>query len=393
VTVVCAQFDDLHQVVQVLTEHIREETGIQDVQGGQPRDVTATTAPAARLTLLYSTPQPGHRNDGVEPTPGGGMGPSPLSLSCFYLVTTSGTDSDDPVGAHHALGRVMGLYHDVPALQLPLSANPGSPPGVFTDLGSGELTVSQVPMTLEQIDHIWTPLTEQLQPWVLFEVAPVQLVSALPETGAIPVVRPGGIVLEEAVGLRPAVLGTSPLPARPNGRLRLDVAAAQDVDGVWVDELRIDPGDAALTVAPAAAGRTTVLLDLSQSGLSVLGSGTHVVTVSAGGLASRSTPVQLLDGLAVLDAPAEPTHDPGTDLVLTGAGLSAVGEVVAWPARGIGAPTDVRSLPFTSGGAGQLTVRSTGGLADLPAAIGAWRLAAGLPGPSFTPYVELELAR
>ena len=189
----CALFNDLHNVAQVLSEHIREETGIQDVQAGQPRDVAATTEPAARITLLYSTPQPGHRNDPREPASGGGMQPPPLSLSCFYLVTTSGTDSEDPIGAHHALGRVMGLYHDVPTLNLPLSANPGSPPGVFTDLGSGELSVTQVPIMLDQIDHIWTPLTEQLQPWVLFEVAPVQLVSHLPDTAALPVVRPPGM--------------------------------------------------------------------------------------------------------------------------------------------------------------------------------------------------------
>jgi hypothetical protein len=390
---VCALFNDLHDVAQVLSEHIREETGIQDVQAGQPRDVDATTEPAARITLLYTTPQPGHRNDPLEPASGGGMRPPPLSLSCFYLVTTSGSDTEDPIGAHHALGRVMGLYHDVPTLHLPLSANPGSPPGVFTDLGSGELSVTQVPMALDQIDHVWMPLTDKLQPWVLFEVAPVQLISNLPDTAAPPVVRPGGIVLEQPIGLRPAVLDTSPQPARPDGRLRLEVAAAQEVDGVWVDELRIAPGDAALTVAASASGTTTVLVDLSKSGLSVLTAGAHSLTVSAGGLASRTTTVQLLDGLAVLDAPAEAAHDPSADLVLTGSGLGAVQEVVTWPARGIGAPSDVRSLPFASGGAGKITVRSAGGLAGLPAAITSWRLAAQLPGPGYTPYVALEVAR
>jgi len=163
-----ALFENLHDVAQVLTEHIREETGILDVQAGTPRDVTATTEPAVRLTLLYSTTQPGHRNDPHEPAPGGGERPPPLSLSCYYLVTTSGADSDDPIGAHSALGQVMRLYHDVPVLALPLSANPGSPPGVFTDLGEGQVMVTQVPMTIEQIDHIWTPVSEQLQPWALF---------------------------------------------------------------------------------------------------------------------------------------------------------------------------------------------------------------------------------
>ncbi len=389
----CALFNDLHDVAQVLSEHIREETGVQDVQAGQPRVVDSTTEPAVRITLLYSTLQPGHRNDPPEPALGGGMRPAPLSLSCFYLVTTSGTDADDPVGAHHALGQVMGLYHDVPTLHLPLSDNPGSPPSAFTDLGLGDLSISQVPIALEQIDHVWTSLSEQLQPWALFEVAPVQLVSHLPDTAAVPVVRPGGILLEEPIGLRPAVLGTSPLPARPSGRLRLEVAAAQEVDGVWVDKLRVDPGDAALTVATSASGTTTVLLDLSKSGLSVLSAGTYTLTVSAGGLVSRTAAVQLLDGLAVLDAPAEVIHDPATDLVLTGAGLGPVQQVLAWPARGIGAPTDVRVLPFHPGGAGQITVSSAGGLAALPSGITSWRLAAELPGLTFTPYVVLEVVR
>ena len=95
----------------------------------------------------------------------------------------------------------------------------------------------------------------------------------------------------------------------------------------------------------------------------------------------------------MLDAPAEATHNPSADLVLTGSGLGAVQEVVAWPAGGIGAPTDVRSLPFVAAGAGQITVSSAAGLADLPAAITLWRLAAQLPGPGFTPYVALEVAR
>jgi len=389
---VCAQFDDLHDVAQVLAEHIREETGIQDVQAGDPRDVTATTEPAARITLLYTTVQPGHRNDPLEGAPGGGMRSPPLSLSCFYLVTASGSDSDDPVGAHHALGQVMRLYHDVPTLRLPLSANPGSPPGVFTDLGEGDLMVTQVPITLEQIDHIWMALTEQLQPWTLFEVAPVQLVSVLPDTVAAPVVRPGGIVLDQPIGLRPVVLGTSPSPARPSGRVRFDVAAAQEVDGLWVDGLRIPKGDPAIAVS-VSSGTTTVLLDLSRSGLSVLGAGAHTVTISAGGLASRTATLQLGAGGALLDAPADPSHDAATDLTISGAGLAAVSEVVAWPDRGIGAPTDVHSLTFAGAGAAAITVRSSGGLADLPASITRWRLAARTTGQAYTSYVVLELTR
>lgn len=387
-----ALFDNLHDVAQVLTEHIREETGITDVQPGPPRTADATTEPAVRITLLYCTPQPGHRNDPVERV-GGGLRNPPLSLSCFYLLTTSGADGDDPAGAHHALGQVMRLCHDVPVLRLPLSDNPGSPPGVFTDLGDGELTVTQVPITLDQIDHIWTPMTEQLQPWVLFEVAPVQLTSRRPDLPAPSVVRPGGLMLEEPIGLRPRLLRPTPQPARPGGRLRLDASAAAAIDGVWFAGIHLPAGDPALSVVPPGAGTAAVVLDLSQSGLSTLGPGDHRVTLSVGGLASRTDTVRLLDAVCVLDAPAAPAHDPSTDLSMTGARLGAVTEVVAWPDSGIGAPTDVHTLGFAPGGAGALTVLSAGGLANLPTAIRTWRLAARLAGQTYTGYVVVELLR
>jgi hypothetical protein len=390
-----ALFDNLHDVAQVLTEHIREETGIQDVQPGAPREVSATTEPAARITLFYTTPQPGHRNDPAEPALGGGLRPPPLSLSCFYLVTTSGADADDPVGAHHALGQIMTLYHDVQTLPLPLSANPGAPPGVFTDLGAGELTVSQVPITLDQIDKVWTPITEQLQPWVLFEVAPVQLVSRRPDAPAAPVVRPGGLALDEPVGQRPTLLRVTPQPARPGGRIRLDVATSTRLDGVWAGGLHIPAGDPALTLGPLASSGSaaSAVLDLSRSGLSVLAAGMQPVTVAAAGLASRTVTVQLADGAPTLDAPPAPIHGAGTDLVLTGTGLGVVQEIVAWPDRGVAAPSEVHTLPFSSGGAGALTVRSAGGLAQLPASIATWRIAARLTGQSYAPYIVLELSR
>lgn len=61
-----AVFTDLHDVAQLLVEHIRENVGIADVQVGPPRDVSASVAAAARVTLLYTTPQPAHRNDPIE---------------------------------------------------------------------------------------------------------------------------------------------------------------------------------------------------------------------------------------------------------------------------------------------------------------------------------------
>jgi hypothetical protein len=172
-----AVFEDLHDVAQVIVEHIRQATGIADVQVGAPREATATTEPAVRITLLYTNPQTAHRNEPSEPLPGRSRRPAPLTLSCYYLVTTSGTDGDDPVGAHRALGQVMQLYHDVPVLRLPLATHAASASGASTDLGEGEVAVTQVPVTLDQVHHIWTPLRQSPQPWVLYEVAPVQLVA------------------------------------------------------------------------------------------------------------------------------------------------------------------------------------------------------------------------
>ena len=176
-----ALFEDLHDVAQVIVEHIRQATGIADVQVGAPREATATTEPAVRVTLLYTNPGTTHRNEPSEPSSGRGGSPPPLSLACFYLVTTSGTDGDDPVAAHRALGQVMRLFHDVPVLLLPLSTHATSASGASTDLGEGEVTVTQVPVTLDQVHHMWTPLRQSLQPWVLYEVGPVHLVA--PRTG------------------------------------------------------------------------------------------------------------------------------------------------------------------------------------------------------------------
>jgi hypothetical protein len=176
-----ALFEDLHDVAQVIVEHIRQATGIADVQVGAPREATATTEPAVRITLLYTNPQTAHRNEPSEPLPGRSRRPAPLTLSCLYLVTTSGTDGDDPVGAHRALGQVMRLYHDVPVLRLPLATHAASASGASTGLGEGEVTVTQVPVTLDQVHHIWTPLRQSSQPWVLYEVGPVHLVA--PRTG------------------------------------------------------------------------------------------------------------------------------------------------------------------------------------------------------------------
>ena len=384
-----AVFTDLHDVGQVLSEHIRDRLGIDDVQPGPPRDVGASTVAGARLTLLYVTPQPHHANDPVEILPEGGLRAPPLSLSCFYLLTTSGADVDDPVHAHHTLGRIMTLYHDQPELSLPLS---DSDPEAFTELGEGRLAVVQVPITLDQIDKIWTSIDAELQPWALFQVAPVELVSQLADAGPPPVVRPGGIGLDPpASGRRPVIDRVAPEVVRAGGRVRIDATLDGEIDGVGVGVgvggTVVASGDARLTVAADGAPAHLALTGDLQS----LAPGPQGLTVRSGGLVSpRATLRIAAEGTPAVDAPPL-THDPATDLVLSGAALDDAQEAVLWPEAGIGGPADIHNLAVSSVSATSVTIVAAE-LGGLPADRGPWRLTLRIGDHVFTSYVVLELA-
>ena len=86
-------------------------------------------------------------------------------------------------------------------------------------------------MLLDQIDKIWTSVDVQLQPWALFEVSPVQLVSQLDDAARRRVVRPGGIALDVRAGTRPLILRVVPEAVRQGGRVRIDAAPAGDARG------------------------------------------------------------------------------------------------------------------------------------------------------------------
>ncbi len=383
-----ALFTDLHDVVQLLSEHISEEIGIVDVQPGAPREAGATTEAGVRITLLYATPEPTHRNDPAERQPDGTRRAPPLSLSCTYLVTTTGADADDPIAAHHALGRIMTLYHDQPVLSLPLSDRVTSPPGTFSELGDGLLNVGLVPMALDQIDKIWTSVDVQLQPWALFEVRPVQLLSVTTDEAALPVIRPGGIGSDVRGGARPQILRVAPELVRPGGRVRVDALLKGELERVFVAGTGVDAGDPSLVVADAGS---PLLLTLGGD----LGEGVHALTVQASGLVSRRAAIAIAAPSApTVDAPPALSHDLGSDLVLTGANLAGAQEAVLWPDVGTAAPPDVFSLAVSDVSAGGLTVPSAGapGLADLPRGRGPWRLTIRIGNQVYTPYVVVEAA-
>ncbi len=95
--------------------------------------------------------------------------------------------------------------------------------------------------------------------------------------------------------------------------------------------------------------------------------------------------------MPVVDAPPATPHDPGTDLVLGGANLAGAQEAVLWPDAGLGAPTDVHSLPVSGVADDSVTIPSAGGLATVGGR-GPWRLTLRVGAQVYTPYVLVELS-
>jgi hypothetical protein len=386
-----AVVQDLHDVAQILSELVTNELGYADVQAGPPRNAGATTTPAIRFTLLYMTPQGTHRNDPWVRNADGTQRAPPLTLSCFYLVTASGADADDPIAAHNALGRVMQLFHDRQQLRLPLSeGGGGSPPGSYTELGEGELAVIQVPLTIEQIDKVWSSLEEHLQPWALFEVSPVQLPALRPDAPPPALVRPGGVQLGAVrAGRRPSIERIAPASVPPGGRVRIDLSS-NELEFLVVGGVEVPGADASLV----RSGPTSVLLTLNDGGLETLGPGPHPLAVRVGGMWSpHGTLAIAAPDAPVLSAPPVLRHDPSANLALTGANLGGAAEALVWPDRGVSSPSDVHHVAVGSVSAGSVTVLSAGspeGLSDVDFGAGSWRLALRIGAHVFTPYVVLE---
>ena len=389
-----ARFLDLHDLGQVLTELITLELGVTDVQVGPPRDVSSGATAGARLTLMYTTPQPTHRNDPVERNPDGSYRYPPVTLSAFILVTTSGATDDDPIAAHGLLGRVLQLFAANPILDLPLSASMsgGSPPDGYSDLGEGKLLLSQVPLQLDQLDKIWNSMSVKHQPFALFDVGPVQLVSLKPDELPAPVVRPGGLSLEgPRSGARPAIRRVAPNPAGQGGQIRLMTQPVGTFEGLYVSGTFVPASSGAFVLAEETGD---LVLSLTSGALASLEAGPITVSLRSGGRVSDKVTLTLAsDEAATLDAPDGTTHDPGDDLVLTGANLELATEIVVWPDSGLASPTEVQTFPVAAASASSLTVTGAGVLDAGRFRTGlVYRVAARVDTYVYTPYILLEFS-
>lgn len=389
-----ARFQDLHEMGQVLAELISEELGIADVQVGQPREVTAATTAGARLTLLYTTPQPTHRNDPLERNPDGTLRYPPVSLSAFVLVTTSGATDADPIAAHGALGRILQLFHANPVLELPLSESmgDGSPPGSYSDVGEGKLAITQLPLELDQLDKIWNSMPVKHQPFALFEVAPVQLETIKADLVPSPIVRPGGLSMEgPRSGSRPAILRSAPDPVGQGGQIRLKTRPVGTFEGLYVGGTWVSASSGAVVLSNVTGD---LILSLAAGALADLSEGASTLTVRSGGRVSEKISLNLASSEAgSLDAYSALSHDPSTDLTLTGANLASTTEIIVWPDAGVASPDEVQTFPVDSANATAITVLGAGVLALGLFRDGLlYRVAARVDTYVYTPYILLEFS-
>ena len=372
-----AMFPRLDQVGEVLEARLRDlivPAPAGAIQLGPPIETATGATEAIRLTLLWVTPEPGHRNDPWERDGAGQLLPPPLTVLARFLVTTYGEDTDGrPTRAFELLGLVLRVVHTRPTLQLPADTSSG--------LGEGPLSVVFPTTELDTMEKLYSPLGVSHRAWALLDVGPIQLPHlAAPAAGAAPVL-PGRLGLGgPTAGPRPVLARVTPDRPGPGARIRLDGTFPTPLVRVWVAG---EPVDAA-AVVELAPGRVLTLT------MPAAGPGVRPIRVEAG-----TSPAQFSDTVEVLvradaphlDAPPVADHDVTAPLSLTGRGLLACTALIVWPDAGVIDPADLHEVPVTVVDDAAITVAAnvlpTGRL---------FRLAARIGTAAYTPHVLLELS-
>lgn len=383
-----AEFANLHDAGVALAGYLRRNLtpALADVLAAPPIENAAGSAEAIRISLMWVTPQPTHRNDPWVVGADGQETAPPVSLSGFYLVTTYGsTDGGEPNQAINRLGEVLQVFETGPDLTLPLPATPQ----LDAVAGDGRVSIIHVPTAADLMEKIYTPLQMRHRPWALFEVGPIQLVRLLLPRQGPDVVRPGGVQLTNVAPIAPPrILRVTPSRLRAGGRVMLDTAEAGTADTLRIGAVTFTFADtpaAALEIArPDALGRVFATYPAA-------GPDGDVDAVLRGRAGSDPEPVTILPASAAgVDAPLAALA-PGADLVLTGGALDTADRVFLWPDAGIRDPADVIDLGPTVVAPASVTVARAGltaaGLCAIPHRV-SLRMASG----AFTPYVLLEVA-
>ncbi len=375
-----ASFDNLHQVGQNLVDLLLDRINVTDTQVGPPLDDPTIGSEAIRVTLLWVTPQPMHRNDLPMLTATGARTQPPVSLSAFYAISTYGTGTDGvPSQAYNLLGQVLQTFHSQPVMELP---NP------VTTFGDGRLATVHQTTTAELMEKVFTPFQTKHRPWALFEVAPIQLPHQNAALSALPVVKPGGVQLAPPdVAVLPSIEQLTPRAVHLGGRLRIDARYVGSPTHVTVAGQRISAAD---LIVPQAGG--PIFVDLSLPSAVGVTAGSHDVIVAAGNLISEPAPVEIVPPPTPgLDAPLPAVHSLASgDLVLSGQALSTTLELIIWPHTGPSASSEFVTLPLSNVTSTQVTVSAaTLGAAGLRPTL--YRIVARVAQHHYTPWVLLEI--
>jgi hypothetical protein len=383
-----AVFTNLHHVGEVMVQIL--EDNIVDpptIQVGPPIEDGATQTEEIRITLLWVTPQPGHRGDKVELNAIGQRGPPPMTLSVFYLITTHGSTvtTQDPERAHELLGNVIQTFHSVPVVNL--ENLPDLP-------GDGRLTFIQPPMTAEMMEHIYTPLGFKHRSWVLFEVSPVQLAHLTQPSLPGAQVRPDGIRLQGPDPFsEPEILRLVPQQQAEEGIVRLDVDfkgrpfAGVYVAGVFVEFpsagiAEVHPGATYLVALPEAAKAGKVVDVRVQTGELPSNPPKKFSTAQQVGVLAGQFPSLNAPGVKALTAV----------LVLNGRGLTGATHVFIWPDGPLADQNQVKEFAIDEDESDAVEVTTVEAPEDQGLTAGTYRSAVRFGTGSFTPYVLLELA-
>lgn len=367
------RFQNLSQVGLVLANVIDSAVaGGTEILLNVPLDNAASASPAIRISLIWTTPQPGHRNDLPEREPDGTMAPPPPTLSAWYAVSTYGmTDEQNAIGAHDLLGQIIRAFHIQSTLELPIDG-----------LGEGRIHVAQVPIDADLNEKIWGAFQLHHRPWVLFDVGPIQILRTDGPGPVQPLVHPGGIRLGPVdVADKPRITRISPEAIGVGGRVRLDASYTGAPASVAVGQTQIVPPAIA---AMEADGPVLVTLP------NTVAEGAYDLTLrDAGNVPSDATTLTVLEAARVsLDAPSTLRHSRAANLVLTGRNLGAgAADVMFWPDTGISVPTDVVTVSGTAADA-DITIPAAN-LAPLRNTT--YRISFQFSTHGFTPYVLLEI--
>lgn len=371
-----AVYGGLHEMAHSVTAYLRAQGGsLVSSNYGQPPENPVNSTEAVRVTLLWVTPQPTHRNDAPFRTLGGLVEPTPLTLSAYLMFTTYGGEVD-PAGAYELLGRILRLFHETPVLSLPIDG-----------VGQGELTLSLVPTAADLMEKIFSPLQLKHRPFVLYEAAPIQLRPELNPTTGAPPVKPGGVGLDVRTRVRPSIVRVTPERQIRGGAVRIDLELGGSALGV------LAIGGTAVVATPIAGSRALraiVPALLAESSAPLV-----VRTDPPPGLWSEPVPLALLPtGAASIDALSSDASPLAAPLLLSGTGLAGATLALLWPDEAAPGAADVRELPLAAVSPTSVTI----GAAALAAALSATptrrslvdvplrlvlRLASGEP----TPYV------